>query len=114
MSRRTLQILIPLIILGLAGTYLFSQNSGQKSGERIKARLELLWPSFTTLPGLDRALLGSFAVSCHLDDKPAQAPAVSACLREAAAKSESIRPQGMDQAQAAARLETLMSQAPQE
>lgn len=110
MSRRTLYILMPLIILGLAGTYLFSQNTGQKSGELIKSRLEQVWPSFMTWPGIDRALVGGFAVSCHLDEKPDQAPAVIACLREAAAKPDAIRPQGMDQPQASARLETLIGQ----
>ncbi|WP_213877149.1 hypothetical protein [Pseudomonas sp. dw_358] len=111
MNRSTLNILIPLIIAGLVGTYFYSQSHGQKSGELIKARLELVWPTFTTLPGVDRALMGGFAVSCHLDDKPAEAPAVIACLREAATKSDAIRPQGMEQAQASARLETLIDQA---
>ena len=111
MSRRTIQILVPLVVLGLAGTYFISQNSGQKSGEQTRARLELVWPSLTAMPGIDRALVGGFAVTCHLDEQPAEAAGVVACLRQAAAKPDAIRPKDMDQAQASARLETLISQA---
>lgn len=112
MNRNTLQILIALVIAGLVGTYFYSQNSGQQSGERIKARLALVWPTFSSLPGIDRALLGGLAVTCHLDEKPAEAAAVTACLREAAAKPDAMRPQTMTQAEATARLEALVDQAP--
>lgn len=102
---------VALIALSAGVIYFIGKQSGQKAGEQTKTRLELVWPSFMALPEIDRAVLASFALTCHLDQKPAEAAGVIACLREAAADPDSIKPKGMGKAEAAARLEGLISQA---
>jgi hypothetical protein len=114
MNRRAVKFLLPMGIVILcifAALYWTGQNSGRKSGEQTKARLELVWPSLMTLPETDRALLAGLSMTCQMEHRPIEAAEVIVCLREAASNPDAVRPKGMGQVEAAARLETLITQA---
>lgn len=115
MNRRAVKFLLPMGIVVLcifaALSYWTGQNSGRKSGEQTKTRLELVWPSLMTLPETDRALLAGLSMTCQMEQRPKQAAEVIGCLRMAAGDPDAIRPKEMGQAEAASRLETLITQA---
>lgn len=87
------------------------KRSGAATGAQVKDRVELVWPSLMSMPDSDRALLAGFAMTCRLEQKPQSVASVIACLRDAAADPDAIKPKGMDQADAAARLEVLIHDA---
>lgn len=97
---------VAVIALGVATK--IGHMAGVDAGGRAKDRLELVWPSLMTMPEGDRALIVGLAMSCHLEERPANARDVVACLREAAADPKAMLPKGTDQARVAAKLEELL------
>lgn len=100
-------ILAVAVILCVVGT-LLGHWAGKGAGERAKARLQLVIPSFDRLPNDDRALLVGLAMTCRLEDRPAQAREVVACLREAATDPHAFLPKSVDKAAVPGRLEQLL------
>lgn len=113
MNRRTPLYLAAALSLALSAgaVYFIGKQSGHRTGEQAKTRLELVWPSLMTLPTTDRALLAGFSMTCRMESRAKEADDVIGCLREAAGNPDAIRPKEMGQAEAAARLETLITQA---
>ncbi len=95
------------VLLTVAGVFLGHQ-AGSSAGERAKARLLLVLPSFDSLPDDDRALLVGLAMTCKLEDRPAQVGEVVTCLRQAATDPHVFLPKGVDKATAPRRLEQLL------
>ncbi len=95
------------VFLTVAGTFL-GREAGRSAGEQAKARLQLALPTFDSLPDDDRALLVGLAMTCKLEDRPAQVGEVVTCLREAATDPHVILPKGVDKAADPGRLEQLL------
>lgn len=85
---------------------------GQADGAKSLARLQKVWPQLLDMPAADRALLGSLAMTCHVEDRPAVASETIACLREALASDHPLLPKGIDRATAARRLDQLLAERP--
>ena len=100
-------VVVSLFVLAIV----VGKKQGAQTGEQTKARLELVWPAFMSLPETDRTVLGGFSMTCHLERQPETAAAVIACLRSAAADPDALKPKGMGWAEAAARLEVLIDTA---
>ncbi|MGN7104863.1 hypothetical protein ACTHR6_24845 [Ralstonia holmesii] len=111
MSSRKLTIAAVVIAL-LAGVYgaglMVGRISGTRAASKALDRLQLIWPSFMTMPMNDRALIVVLAMSCRLEDRQAKASEVIACLREAASDPHTLLPNGERRADVPARLEQLL------
>ena len=112
LSRKTLFVIATIAVVIFAGILIKAgRDSGAVSGQKARDGIELVWPSLMALPETDRALLAGFAMTCDLADKPQSVTSVIACLRDAAANPDALKPKGMGQADAAARLEVLIDDA---
>ncbi|WP_157056051.1 hypothetical protein [Candidatus Burkholderia verschuerenii] len=83
-------------------------NAGEADAELAKKRLELVWPSFMSMPDSDRALVVGLAMTCNLARRPADAGQVVACLRSAASDPNATLPNGTDRNAVPARLDALL------
>lgn len=97
---------VAVIALGLATK--IGHMAGMDAGSRAKERLQLVWPSLMSMPEGDRALIVGLAMSCRLEERPANAREVVACLREAAVDPKAMLPKGTDKASVPAKLEQLL------
>lgn len=101
-----------LAAIAIAVVFVVSLNASRKAGDlhgqQTMERLKLVWPAFSDLPETDRAVLAGFAMSCHLERRPAVAREVVACLRSAADDQDSITPKSMSHAEAVVRLDQLL------
>lgn len=91
--------------------YLFGEI-GQADGAKSLARLQQVWPQVLDMPEADRALLGTLAMTCHVEDRPAVVSETIACLREAVASDHPMLPKGVDRTTAAHRLDQLLEERP--
>jgi hypothetical protein len=99
-------VVVAVIALGLATK--IGHMAGEDAGGRAKDRLQLVWPSLMAMPEGDRALIVGLAMSCRLEERPAEPREVVACLREAAADPNAMLPKGTDKASVPAKLEQLL------
>lgn len=95
-----------IIIFGVSMN--MAHKAGSEAGTLARERLELVWPSLMAMPEADRALIVGLAMSCRMEQRPAEPREVVACLREAAADPHAILPKDVDQASAQSRLEQLL------
>lgn len=84
------------------------RNAGEADAELAKQRLELVWPSFMSMPDSDRALVVGLAMTCKLSSRPADAGQVVACLKSAADDPNAFLPKGTDRSAVPARLDALL------
>ncbi|GGM25458.1 hypothetical protein ACFQDN_21915 [Pseudomonas asuensis] len=108
MNRTLLVITLSVVVVGSA---LLGQQYGEQEGQKSKALIELVWPSFDSFTEADRAVLAGFSMTCNLQNRAKNAYEVISCLREASSDPNAVRPNGMDQSQASARLESMISNA---
>lgn len=105
-------IIVAIAALVIAGSVMLASIIGRSAGEHAAAaskdRLELIWPSLMEMPGNDRALLAGLAMTCHVEQRPATASDVVACLRGAVDDPHTILPKGVDRDSARARLDELL------
>lgn len=95
------------VLLTIAGVFIGHQ-AGRSAGERARERLQLALPSFESLPEGDRALLVGLAMTCKLENRPAEVGEVVACLRDAANDPNVFLPKGVDKSAVPGRLEHLL------
>ncbi|MFP3709741.1 hypothetical protein SB783_37640 [Paraburkholderia sp. SIMBA_009] len=99
-------------IVAVAVTYGVATSVGRKTGEAdaelAKQRLELVWPSFMSMPDNDRALVVGLAMTCRLSTRPADAGQVVECLKSAADDPNATLPKGTDRSAIPARLDALL------
>lgn len=110
MRTRAKQFLAIALLAGISFSVVIklSHRAGAEAGALAKDRLQLVWPSLMTMPDEDRALIVGLAMSCRLEQRPAQSSDVVTCLREAAADPHAILPKDIDQTTARERLERLL------
>ncbi|MDN7664070.1 hypothetical protein [Burkholderia cenocepacia] len=100
-------MVIGAIAVGVVATKIGS-NAGKADAELAKQRLELVWPSFMSMPDGDRALVVGLAMTCNLSRRPADAGQVVACLKSAASDPNATLPKGTDRRAVPARLDALL------
>lgn len=109
-TNRNLALIIAGLIVVVAGTHYVFTEVGRSSGEVAKERIMLVWPDFMKLEPRDRALIGSLAISCRVEEQPTQEDAVVECLRRELASNRAVLPTGLDQESATKRLDQLLSE----
>ncbi|MBA9869741.1 hypothetical protein D7S79_08525 [Ralstonia insidiosa] len=100
--------LLALAVLLTAGGAFLGHQAGSSAGERAKERLQLVLPAIDSLPEHDRALLVGLAMTCKLENRPAEVDEVVACLRDAANDPDAFLPKGVDKGAVPGRLEQLL------
>ena len=108
-NRNLVLVITALVVVIVGAKYLFTKL-GQANGEAAKERLMLVWPDYMRLEPRDRALLGSLAITCRVEEQPMQEVAVIDCLRKELASSRVILPTGLDQKSATERFNQLISE----
>ena len=109
MNRKILYLVAAIAIAVVFAVSLnASRNLGDLHGQQHLERLRLVWPTFSDLSEMDRAVIAGFALSCRLEQRPAVKGEVIACLRSAASDQDSIKPKDMSHAEAVARLDQLI------
>lgn len=83
--------------------------AGRHVAEAHLERLEQIWPTFESMPERDRAFLIGLSMTCQLQREPIQREAVLACLESATRDQDVLLPVGEDKAQAAVRLQRLLT-----
>jgi len=113
MKKRIVIVAIAALVI-VGGSIMLASIIGRLAGERAaaasKERLELIWPSLMQMPVNDRALLVGLAMTCHVEQRPAIAGDVVACLLDAVDDPHAILPKGVDRDSARARLDKLLHQ----
>lgn len=96
------------VLVGGGGILLVRQ-AGHEAGERVKARLALVWPNLMQMPEYDRAFVAGLATACKLDARPLVRSEVIACLKEAASDKNGSFPVGLDQSSAPGKLDQMQN-----
>lgn len=94
--------------LSLVGANLAGRGAAQADIER----LEEVWPFLDRLPESDRAFLAGLAMTCKLHRRSSERGEVVDCLRTAATDPDAILPSSVSQADAASKLEQMLSYSP--
>lgn len=111
MNRRKLITFAAILGVGALLIVVLGNVAGRFMAEAHIERLEVVWPSFMTMPERDRAFLIGLSMTCQLQRVPIQREAVLACLDAATRDPEVILPVGEDKGAASGRLRLLLEAA---
>lgn len=108
-KRHTLLLVFAVVFaLSLVGANLAGRGAARTDIER----LEEVWPFLDRLPESDRAFLAGLAMTCKLHRRTSERGEVVDCLRTAATDLDAILPSSVSQADAASKLEQMLSYSP--
>lgn len=117
LHRYNLTIML-LVAVGVAGYLLhgvftkLGTESGSRSAELSRQRLQLVWPDVMEWPMEQRAFVVGLSMTCRLSERDATREDTIACLESAAADPAALLPKGLPHEQATPLLARMLAQAP--